>query len=196
MTNKEIDRRVARTRNALHQALISLILRKGYDATTIQDIIDKADVGRSTFYAHYTGKDDLLHGGFERLRTELAEARRSASARPEAGPLAFSATLFDHAWGYKEVYRALIGGRGGTLAMDDIRDVLSSFVREELSGAWEDGEVSRDLAVQFVVSTFLTVLTSLLAKRSKLTPAAANVVFRRLVLGGVGSSIRRDAKTE
>lgn len=196
MRNKQIDRRAARTRNALHQALISLILRKGYDATTIQDIIDEADVGRSTFYAHYTGKDDLLHRGFEQLRAELAEARRSASAGPEAGPLAFSATMFDHAWSYKDVYRALVGGRGGALVMDKIRDVLSGFVREELSGAWEDGEVSRDLAVQFVVSTFLTVLASLLSKRSKLTPSAANVVFRSLVLGGVGSSIRHDAKTE
>ena len=194
MTNKGIDRRAARTRSALHQALISLILRKGYEATTIQDIIDEADVGRSTFYAHYTGKDDLLHRGFERLRAELAEARRSAAA--EAGPLAFSSIMFDHAWGYKDVYRALVGGRGGMLVMDDIRDVLSDFVREELSGAWQDGAVSRDLAVQFVVSTFLTVLTSLLAQRSKLTPSAANVVFRRLVLDGVGSSIRRDTKTE
>ena len=196
MTKKEIDRRAARTRNALHRALISLILRKGYEATTIQDIVDEADVGRSTFYAHYTGKDDLLHGGFERLRTELAEARRGGSARPEAGPLAFSAILFDHAWGYKDVYRALIGGHGGRLAMNDIRDVLSSFVREELSEAWEDGEVSRDLAVQFVVSTFLTVLTSLLAQRSKLTPSTANAMFRCLVLGGIGSSICHDAKTE
>jgi AcrR family transcriptional regulator len=196
MTKQNIDRRAARTRNALHQALISLIQRKGYEVTTIQDIVDEADVGRSTFYAHYTGKDDLLHRGFEQLRAELAEAGRSPSAGPEAGPLAFSATMFDHAWSYKEVYRALVGGRGGALVMDEIRDVLSDLVREELSKAWEDGAVQRDLAVQFVVSTFLTVLTSLLAKRSQLTPSAANVVFRRLVLGGVGSSIRRDAKAE
>lgn len=196
MTKKEIDRRAARTRNALHRALISLILRKGYEATTIQDIVDEADVGRSTFYAHYTGKDDLLHGGFERLRAELKEARRGASAMPEAGPLAFRSVLFDHAWSYKDVYRALIGGRGGMLVVGDIRGVLSDFVREELSGAWEDGALSRDLAVQFVVGTFLTVLTSLLAQRSKLTPSAANAMFRRLVLGGVGSSIRHDAKTE
>jgi AcrR family transcriptional regulator len=50
-----MDRRAARTRRALHGALMSLILRKGYEAITVQDIIDEADVGRSTFYAHYTG---------------------------------------------------------------------------------------------------------------------------------------------
>jgi AcrR family transcriptional regulator len=46
-----MDRRAARTRRALHGALISLILRKGYDAITVQEIIDEADVGRATFYA-------------------------------------------------------------------------------------------------------------------------------------------------
>jgi AcrR family transcriptional regulator len=69
-----MDRRAARTRRALHGALISLILRKGYDAITVQEIIDEADVGRATFYAHYRGKEDLLRGGFEELRAELRAA--------------------------------------------------------------------------------------------------------------------------
>jgi AcrR family transcriptional regulator len=69
-----IDRRAARTRRTLHDALIRLILRKGYDALTVQEIIDDADVGRATFYAHYRGKDDLLRGGFERLRNQLKTA--------------------------------------------------------------------------------------------------------------------------
>src|SRR5690349_12821508 len=103
-----IDRRAARTRRALHEALISLILRKGYDSITIQEIIDAADVGRSTFYAHYTSKEDLLRGGFESLRSELAGARHRASEKRDAGPLAFSLALFEHACGYKQVYRALV----------------------------------------------------------------------------------------
>jgi len=68
-----MDRRATRTRRSLHQALISLILRKGYDAITVQEIIDEADIGRATFYAHYRGKEDLLRGGFEALRAELHE---------------------------------------------------------------------------------------------------------------------------
>ena len=64
--NGGVDRRAARTRRALHGALISLILRKGYDAITVQEIIDEADVGRATFYAHYRGKEDLLRGGLVR----------------------------------------------------------------------------------------------------------------------------------
>ena len=55
-----IDRRSRRTRQALHQALIRLIVERGYDEITVADIADAADTGRSTFYAHFTDKDDLL----------------------------------------------------------------------------------------------------------------------------------------
>jgi AcrR family transcriptional regulator len=64
-----MDRRAARTRRSLHQALISLILRKGYDAITVQEIIDEADIGRATFYAHYRGKEDLLRGASRRAES-------------------------------------------------------------------------------------------------------------------------------
>ena len=70
--DERIDRRAARTRKALHLALLSLILRKGYEATTIQDIVDEANVGRSTFYDHYTGKEDLLRGGFRQIIQRIA----------------------------------------------------------------------------------------------------------------------------
>src|SRR5258708_38967255 len=91
------------------------ILRKGYEAITIQDIIDEADVGRSTFYAHYTGKEDLLRGGFKTLRMQMADAQRTAPVKSHGSPdetLGFSLAMFEHAGEYKQVYRALVGGRG------------------------------------------------------------------------------------
>lgn len=58
--DKKVDRRASRTHRSLRGALIELILEKRYDAITVQNIIDRADVGRSTFYAHYRDKDDLF----------------------------------------------------------------------------------------------------------------------------------------
>ncbi|OWK24017.1 hypothetical protein AJ87_27030 [Rhizobium yanglingense] len=52
-----IDRRVGRTKTALHRALISLILERGYDSITVEEICQTANVGRSTFYLHYTSKE-------------------------------------------------------------------------------------------------------------------------------------------
>src|SRR6516165_1579746 len=100
VAKQALDRRARRTRALLQQAHLELILKKGYDATTIQDICDAADVGRSTFYAHYRSKDDLRRSGFEHLRTLLAERQASALASTAEGDerrLAFSLTLFEHA---------------------------------------------------------------------------------------------------
>ncbi len=82
MAKQPIDRRVNRTRKALQQAHISLILEKGYEATTVEDICDAANVGRSTFYAHYTSKDDLRRSGLEHLRKELVDRQKEALAAP------------------------------------------------------------------------------------------------------------------
>jgi AcrR family transcriptional regulator len=183
-----IDRRAARTEKALHKALISLILDKGYEPITVQDIIDRADVGRSTFYAHFTGKEDLLKRGFEMLRRELAEAQRAAAsgrAGSRKTPLAFSLAMFEHAYAHKDVYLALVGGRGAAVVLGEIRRVLCDFVQKELGESGDDA-LPRAVRVQFVVGTFLTMLTWWLERKPKLSPAEVNAMFRRLVLEGIG----------
>jgi AcrR family transcriptional regulator len=61
------DRRVRRTRKLLHDAFIALIIEKCYEKTTIQDILDRADVGRPTFYVHYRDKESLLTANFDAM---------------------------------------------------------------------------------------------------------------------------------
>ena len=69
MTN--IDRRISKTKKAIYQAFLQLLNDKGYESTTVQDIIELADVGRSTFYCHYESKelllDELCHYLFHHL---------------------------------------------------------------------------------------------------------------------------------
>lgn len=57
---QKIDRRVRRTRDALGNALIALMREKPFDSITIQHVLDRAGIGRSTFYNHFRDKDDLL----------------------------------------------------------------------------------------------------------------------------------------
>jgi len=185
----EIDRRVARTRRTLHEALIRLIMRKGYDALTVQQIIDEADVGRATFYAHYRSKDDLLRGGFERLRGELKAARQEARQGARDRPLTFSLAMFEHACAYRGVYRAMLGGQGSSIAIKEIRRVLAELVKEDLSEVRDDVAVPRELMLQFVVDTFLTALTWCLEKKPKLAPSQINDMFRHLVSQGIGRAI-------
>jgi AcrR family transcriptional regulator len=83
-----IDRRARRTRQALHQALMRLIVERGYEQVTVADIAEAANVGRSTFYAHFTDKDDLLRSAAGNLRAIVIEEhrpRRPSQARRRSG---------------------------------------------------------------------------------------------------------------
>src|SRR5215831_1596630 len=97
MPRRPIDRRVARTRGMLQHALNSLTLKQGYEAISIEDICEAANVGRSTFYAHYTSKDDLKRSGLEHLRQQLLDHQRSSAGSEDNAILGFSLTMFEHA---------------------------------------------------------------------------------------------------
>lgn len=191
MARKGIDRRVARTRAALQQAHVSLILKKGYEAVTVEDICKAANVGRSTFYAHFTGKDDLRRSGLEHLRKQLTDRQREAlSARGDdkERSFGFSLTMFEHARDHIDLYRALAGGRGGAIALGAIRGILSDLVRTELAAASAKNsadDTPRDLVVQFVVGAFMAVLTWWLDKGAKLSPERVDAMFRRLATEGI-----------
>jgi len=79
-TQKKLDRRVQATREGLLDALFALMAERGYERLTIQNLLDRADVGRATFYAHFESKDELLACSVARLRAGLVEAWKATSA--------------------------------------------------------------------------------------------------------------------
>lgn len=186
-----IDRGSMRTRAALQHALMSLILKKRYEAITITDICGAANVGRSTFYAHYTSKDDLKRSGLESLRSLLADRQMEALAKPgdlRDRSLGFSLTMFEHARDHAAHYRALAGGRGGAVALGSIRRILSDLVRDEFTataGKNAAGGMPRDFAVQHAVGAYMAVLTWWLDGGAKLSPREMDAMFRRLATGGL-----------
>jgi len=186
MPGRPIDRRVVRTRATLQRALTSLTLKKNYEAITIGNICEAANVGRSTFYAHYTSKDDLKRSGLEHLRRLLRDHQRNASAAPDdasSPSLAFSLPMFEHAREHINLYRALAGNRGGAVALGTIRQILSDLVREELqanAGKNPDGAIPRELIVHYVVGAFMAVMTWWLDGGAKVPPQQMDALFRRV----------------
>ena len=193
MAKGPIDRRAYRTRSALQQALYRLVQDKDYEAITVQDICLAADIGRSTFYEHFTGKDDLKRSGLEHLRHALVNQKPSERAGLNQ-PFGFSLILFEHALEHRDHYRSLAGGPGGTIVLAAIRDLLQGLVLAELRtdvGATVLEGVPREVVVQYTVSAYTGLLTWWLDGDTTLSPTEMDEAFRRLITQGVGSGARR-----
>ena len=187
MPHRPTDRRTARSRNRIEAAQLSLILSKGYDATSVQDICDQANVGRSTFYAHYRSKDDLKRNALLHLRRQLAERQQTARASIDDGPwrpFAFGLPLFEHARAHLSLYRSLAGSRGREVALDAIRRMLRELVREEVASPMSrPGTKSAlyEVTVEAVVGAYMAALTWWLDRGACLEPAEVDAAVRRLV---------------
>ena len=186
----DTDRRVRRTRKALHDALLTLMTEKSYDAVTVQDIIDRADVGRSTFYSHFTDKRDLLDSGFEDLDQLLARP----AARGE-GLLRFSLPLMQHAHSHRRLARALVARRGANPVHDRFHQVLTSTIRAELDqlvAQHERAARADDLTVDYIAGALLAVITSWLDTAPHKTPSEVDAQFHTLVDPGLRAALQLD----
>jgi hypothetical protein len=96
--------------------------------------------------------------------------------------------MFEHACDHIDLYRALVGGRGGAVGLGQIRQILSDLVRNELAAT--DGrnaadDVPRELLVQYVVGAFMAVMTWWFDGGAKLPPKRIDAMFRRLAAEGI-----------
>jgi AcrR family transcriptional regulator len=183
------DRRVRRTRESLHKALISLALEKNYDTITVQEVLDRADVGRSTFYAHFQSKDELLAFGTHHLRTTLNSAleQQKKSARVHENVIAFSRAMFEHAHGYRNVYFALLNTGAWPIIRQSLQEVLEELIRRECKAEiaklrTANSHVPIDLFIHYLTAAFFSVLIWWMDRRSRLTPSQIDQVFRSLAL--------------
>lgn len=189
-TNKNVDRRIARTQTALLRALITLMQEKGYAAVTVEDICREANVGRSTFYAHFTSKDDLNRTAHDRtLRRQLLDRQRRAHAEGAAKEAAFRFALdfIEHAGDHLDLYRALVAKGGSEVTLSMMRSMLVELVRIELAvqnNKTADAQ-AREFAVQFTVGGLLAMLTYWLDNGAKAPAGKVDALFRRFVANGV-----------
>jgi len=195
MNRTHPDRRVARTDHSLHVALNRLILEKGYEHTTVDDITERANVGRSTFYAHHGGKDGLLLQGLQHVRTALLAAQREAATGPAAGRvLSFSCAFFKHVHEYRELYRALMRSERAPEVAAALKRIVADLVRTEFQehALREDHQtVPTDALVHFTVETMFAILDWWLERRPKLAPAEADAIFRQLALPALAAARSR-----
>lgn len=130
---RKTDRRIVRTRQLLREALMQLIVERGYDAITIQDITDRANVARTTFYLHFTDKDDLLFQTMRDLYEELfASALMPSIEQVHEGHFGGDATDFTHVQQHADFYRIMFSEKGSAAFMARVRRYLAQFIQERL----------------------------------------------------------------
>jgi AcrR family transcriptional regulator len=198
MQRKKLDRRIQRTQGLLQEALIALILEKGYEAITVQDILERANLGRSTFYAHYRDKDDLLVSGFSRVFDDFRRGFAPANAAPdgpEQSARELSLYFFRHTGSHRQLFRALIGRQGGEIILEYARKLLSDITRSYLpaSRLAAADRAPLEPLVQYLVSSYLALLTWWLDHESPYTPEQMNDLYFALVRPGVKDLLMQSA---
>lgn len=187
------DRRVKRTRKTLQEALIALILEKGYEAITVQDVIDRADVGRSTFYAHFVDKEALLLSQFEYLQADF-ERHFAEHIADEASAdlLDFSGVMFQHAQRYRRVYQAVVGKQSGQLMQRHLEKTLTARVKQGVDRRWADGQqaVPPDILTHHLVSAFMSLMIWWLDHDLPYPPERMDQIYRQLMRGGIDGGLQ------
>jgi AcrR family transcriptional regulator len=184
---RPVDRRIQRTRQLLHGALMSLIQEKGYEALSVQDIIDRANVGRATFYVHFDSKEDLLASGIDGLRASLKERQRQALSADGADErlFAFSRELFVHANEHRTVFRAMLGKRSGAVIQQLLQKMLVDLVREEVKAMWAESENAStpvEAVSQFIGGGLFGLLIWWGSGKMRLDVEEVDSMFRRLAI--------------
>ena len=172
-TSVAADRRSMRTRAALSFALIELIAERGWDDIAVQDVCQRADVGRTTFYLHYPNKDALLQGGLDGLQAQLRRQAQAGAdaAHPDAGPPAgfhFIPGLIDHAHEQRQVFRGLIGRRSGHVVQQRFREMVIRLISDELPES--GGNLPRAALARWLAGAFVELLSWWVEQGTQIPP--------------------------
>jgi AcrR family transcriptional regulator len=173
---------VERTRTSLRNALIGLAREKPYDAVAVKEILDRANVGRSTFYMHFRDKDDLLESGIREMLQAVYGRPRPGSAAEQV--LAFSRPILE----YVDRHRCSDGPRmtrHGRLVMHEhLEEVLAVLIADDVATAIrrQPAPLPSPVLARHVASTFVLLLNWWVESEASLTAAQVDARFRGLVL--------------
>ena len=180
------DRRIRRTCERLGSALVALIQERPIDDVTVQDVLDRASVGRSTFYLHFRDKDDLLLSQLEKFLETMSTALSTRNERSHR--VVPVAELFAHIGSQKKLYRALAdSGR-----LNDFFDLAQGYfargIEQRLTESKRLSKLpQRELGARAsaLAGSILSLLRWWLGRGAKESPRAVDELFHRMVWNGL-----------
>lgn len=190
MKSQKQDRRSRRTRQSLHDALMGLMLEKRYDLITVQDIIDRADVGRSTFYAHYRDKEDLLVSGLEHMIDTVSQPFEEGNLENPQMIL----PLFQHVQEEHPRFKALVRGRCIDLLFEKGQIYLGQKIEAQLRSHLPVGQepsVPLPVVAHYVSSNLTALLKWWIDNNMPYSPERMSEIFQQLVMPGVWNTLEK-----
>ncbi len=183
---RKIDRRVLRTRDRLGDALVDLLLEKHFDDITVQEVLKRAQVSRSTFYEHYRDKNDLFLSDVDDFFQKMASLLTRSNDRSDR--VAPVAEFFTHVAEARDFYSALVeSGRA-----QDVKELgeahfacgIEQRLEEQARARSLSKETRSALAHAFAGSVF-SLLTWWLQQRMSKSPREMDDLFHGLVASGI-----------
>jgi AcrR family transcriptional regulator len=174
---------VRRTKTSLHDALIRLAREKPYPSIAVKEILDRANVGKSTFYTHFQDKDDLLESGIHEVLRSIHGRPRSRSTIERI--VEFSLPLLEHIDEHRRAAGPGMQRDGRIIMHEHLEGVLATLVADDLAmttSSTSRAEIPTALVARHVASTFVLVLNWWVESEVPWTAAEADARFRRLVL--------------
>src|SRR5437660_11127912 len=180
------DQRIQRTHKRLGMALVTLIQEKPIDDVTVQDVLDRASVGRSTFYLHFRDKDDLLLSQLEKFLETMSTAL--STRNEESHRVVPVAELFAHIGSQKKLYRALAdSGR-----LNDFFDLAQGYFARGIAQRLTESKRLSNLPqpelgarASALAGSMLSLLRWWLDRGAKQSPRSMDELFHRLVWNGL-----------
>ena len=187
-SQKKTDARVRRTRDALGDALVALMQEKPFETITVQDVLDRAQVSRSTFYAHYSDKDDLLMSDAEEFFESISMA---LSVHGDKSDRVFPVMeFFVHLSDVQPFYKALVKSGKFQENMELARGHFARGIERRLSELPRGKSIPPHQlpAIAFThAGALLSLLMWWLDRGMRESPAEMDELFHRMIWNGVSS---------
>ena len=149
-TTSRHARRRAQTRNLLMQSATQLVLERGYEAITIQDITERADLGRGTFYIHFKDKEEAIWAAFQDMFADMERSAHQQLDRHLSQVEFFGLlNIFRHARQNRDLYRVMFGGQGSARLAARAQDYLVDVFLHDIHNSPRRPEVDFHLPFAF-----------------------------------------------
>ena len=225
MPQNDLDRRVQKTRKLLQDALIELVAEKSYESASIREILERANVGRSTFYAHFQDKDQLLHSILDRLNELFVQHEKqfldptknfgNADIMNLSREFSLTLSLFQFIGQNHRFFKAMLGNRGYGIFAKPVYDYVFAHVHGIFTRPLHDdafahmhesfkilkshekyGSLESEIAAHYFVSALMGILVWWVEKDMPCTAEEIDRLFRQLAIPSFGQVLAANHGTQ